>query len=83
MAKQILYSEEARRKLKAGVDMVANAVRVTLGPKGRNVVLEEGCEEFSNIEGLGQIRFPKGNIKTAFEEIREVLEREGLLNVDE
>ena len=42
MAKQILYSEEARRKLKAGVDKVADAVKVTLGPKGRNVVLEEG-----------------------------------------
>ena len=41
MAKQILYSEEARRKLKAGVDKVADAVKVTLGPKGRNVVLEE------------------------------------------
>ena len=38
MAKQILYSEEARRKLKAGVDKVADAVKVTLGPKGRNVV---------------------------------------------
>ena len=47
------------------------------------VVLEKGCEAFSNIEGLGQIRFPKGNIKAAFEEIREVLEREGLLSVDE
>ena len=43
------------------------------------VLLEEGCEEFSNIQGLGQIRFPKGNIKAAFEEIRQVLEREGLL----
>lgn len=43
------------------------------------VLLEEGCEEFSNIHGIGQIRFPKGNIKAAFEEIREVLEREGLL----
>ncbi|MDA1337295.1 MAG: chaperonin GroEL [bacterium] len=42
MAKQIFYSEEARRKLKAGVDKVANAVKVTLGPKGRNVILEEG-----------------------------------------
>src|SRR3989344_1748504 len=42
MAKQILYNEEARKKLKAGVDYVANAVKVTLGPKGRNVVLEEG-----------------------------------------
>lgn len=44
------------------------------------ILLEEGCEEFSNIKGLGQIRFPKGNIKQAFEEIRRVLEREGLLN---
>jgi predicted nucleotide-binding protein len=42
------------------------------------VLLEEGCEEFSNIEGLGQIRFPKGNIAAAFEEVRRVLEREGL-----
>lgn len=42
------------------------------------VVLEEGCEEFSNIQGLGQIRFPKNNISAAFEEIRAVLEREGL-----
>lgn len=43
------------------------------------VVLEESCEEFSNIEGLGQIRFPKGNIKACFEEVRQVLEREGIL----
>ncbi len=42
MAKQILYSEEARKKLRAGVDKVANVVKITLGPKGRNVVLEEG-----------------------------------------
>ncbi|MBI1971297.1 MAG: chaperonin GroEL, partial [Candidatus Wildermuthbacteria bacterium] len=42
MAKQILYSEDARKKLKAGVDKLANAVKVTLGPRGRNVVLDEG-----------------------------------------
>jgi len=42
MAKQIIYSEDARKKLKAGVDKLANAVKVTLGPKGRNVVLDEG-----------------------------------------
>ncbi len=42
MAKQILFDEEARIKLKAGVDKLANAVKVTLGPKGRNVVLEKG-----------------------------------------
>ncbi len=43
------------------------------------ILLEEGCEEFSNIHGLGQIRFPKGNIKAAFEEIRLVLEREKII----
>ncbi len=41
MAKQIVFSEEARNKLLAGVDKVANAVKVTLGPRGRNVVLEK------------------------------------------
>lgn len=45
------------------------------------VLLEDGCEEFSNIHGLGQIRFPKGNIKAIFEEIRRVLEREGLIEL--
>ncbi len=39
MAKQIIYSEEARRKLKAGADKLANVVKTTLGPKGRNVIL--------------------------------------------
>lgn len=43
------------------------------------VLLEEGCEEFSNIQGLGQIRFPRGNVSAVFEEIRRVLEREGLI----
>lgn len=43
------------------------------------VLLEEGCKEFSNIHGLGQIRFPKGKIKEVFEEIRQVLEREGII----
>ena len=41
MAKQILFDEEARRALGRGVDALANAVKVTLGPKGRNVVLEK------------------------------------------
>ncbi len=41
MSKQIIFNEEARRALKSGVDKLANAVRVTLGPKGRNVVLEK------------------------------------------
>ncbi|MEK7529579.1 MAG: chaperonin GroEL [Patescibacteria group bacterium] len=41
MAKNIIYNEEARQSLKAGVDKLANAVKVTLGPKGRNVILEK------------------------------------------
>ncbi|MSV27976.1 MAG: chaperonin GroEL [Bryobacterales bacterium] len=41
MAKQIIYSEHARQAILRGVDQLANAVKVTLGPKGRNVVLEK------------------------------------------
>ena len=41
MAKQLLFDEMARRGLKHGVDRLADAVRVTLGPKGRNVVLDK------------------------------------------
>ena len=42
MAKLIFYDETARKRLKAGVDKLANAVKITLGPKGRNVVLDKG-----------------------------------------
>jgi chaperonin GroEL len=42
MAKEIVFSEDARKRLKAGVDKLANAVKVTIGPKGRNVVLDKG-----------------------------------------
>jgi chaperonin GroEL len=42
MAKQIKFDEDARRRIKNGIDKVADAVRVTLGPKGRNVVLDRG-----------------------------------------
>lgn len=42
MAKQIIFDEEARQKLRDGVNKLANAVRVTLGPRGRNVVLDKG-----------------------------------------
>lgn len=41
MAKKIIYNEEARKALKTGVDKLADAVKVTLGPKGRNVVIEK------------------------------------------
>ena len=43
MAKQLVFDEEARRSLKAGVDALAEAVKVTLGPRGRTVVLDKKC----------------------------------------
>jgi chaperonin GroEL len=42
MAKQVIYGEELKKKLQKGVDTVANAVKVTLGPRGRNVILDKG-----------------------------------------
>jgi len=42
MAKQIIFDEKARQAIKAGVDKLANAVKVTLGPRGRNVILDRG-----------------------------------------
>jgi chaperonin GroEL len=50
MAKQIIYDEEARRALERGVNALANTVTVTLGPKGRNVVLDKkfGSPQITN-----------------------------------
>ena len=42
MAKEIIYGEDVKKKLKKGVDIVANVVKVTLGPRGRNVILDKG-----------------------------------------
>jgi len=42
MAKLIKFSEEARKSLKRGIDVVADAVKITLGPRGRNVALDKG-----------------------------------------
>lgn len=41
MAKQIAYGEEARKSLMRGIDQLADTVKITLGPKGRNVVLDK------------------------------------------
>ena len=48
------------------------------GFKRAIILLEDGCEEFSNVHGLGQIRFPGENVSAVFEDVRRVLEREGL-----
>ena len=49
MAKRIIYNEQARRALERGIDILAESVAVTLGPKGRNVVLEK---KFSDSFGI-------------------------------
>ena len=50
-----------------------------LGFKRAIILLEEGCQEFSNIRGIGQIRFPKGDIQAAIEGILKVLKRESII----
>lgn len=54
-----------------------------LGFERAIILLEEGCTEFSNVQGVSQIRFPKGNISAKFEEIRLVLEREGVIHTNQ
>jgi len=73
--------EQPDGKLRARENVV-HEVGLFQGRLGFNraiVLLEEGCEPFSNIHGLGQIRFPKGRISAIFEDVRAVLEREGLI----
>lgn len=74
--------EQIDGKLRARMNVIheAGLFQGKLGFTRAILMLEEGCEEFSNIQGLGQIRFPKGNIKAAFESVREVLEREEMLS---
>jgi predicted nucleotide-binding protein len=45
------------------------------------VLMEDGCTEFSNIAGLGKIRFPRGDLRARSDEIRHVLERERIFKV--
>lgn len=73
--------EQADGKMEARTNVIheVGLFQGRLGFTRAIVLLEEGCEEFSNIQGLGQIRFPKGDIKSRFEEIRQVLEREKVI----
>ena len=67
--------EQADRKMHARMNVVheVGLFQGRLGFDKAIVLLEDGCEEFSNIHGLGHIRFTKGNIKAAFEEIGKFL----------
>ena len=73
--------EQADGSLRARENVVheAGLFQGRLGFGKAIVLLEEGCKEFSNITGLGHIPFPNNSIAAAFEEVRKVLEREGLI----
>lgn len=75
--------EQADFKLHARMNVIheVGLFQGKLGLKKAIILLEEGCEKFSNLHGIVEIRFPKGDIRATFEEIRGVLEREGMLEL--
>lgn len=73
-------SADGTKQARANVIHEAGLFQGRLGFERAIILLEDGCQEFSNIVGITQIRFPKGNILARSEEIRRVLEREGILN---
>ena len=74
--------EQADGKMHARLNVIheAGLFQGRLGFEKAILLLEDGCEEFSNVQGLGQIRFPTGNVSAIFEEIRRILEREELID---
>jgi chaperonin GroEL len=76
MAKQIIFDEQARRSLEEGIDAVADAVKVTLGPKGRNVVLEKkfGAPQIVNdgVTIAKEIELQRNEVNAGAQLIREV-----------
>ncbi|MEH2256850.1 TIR domain-containing protein [Nostoc sp.] len=73
--------EQSDLTLRARMNVIheAGLFQGRLGFTRAIIFLEEGCENFSNVDGLGYINFPRGNIKACFEDVRMVLEREGLV----
>ena len=72
--------DETRKQARMNVVHEAGLFQGRLGFDKAIILLENGCEEFSNIHGLGQIRFDKGKLNDKFEEIRELLEDRGILS---
>jgi predicted nucleotide-binding protein len=71
--------EMADGKIQARMNVIheAGLFQGCLGFTKAILLLEIGYEEFSNVQGLGQIRFPTGNLAASFDQVRQVLEREG------
>lgn len=77
--------ERADGHLQARMNVIheAGLFQGRLGFTRAIIMLEEGCDEFSNIAGLGQVRFPRSDIKAAFHDVQLILEREGLIEPPE
>ena len=73
-------SADGEKRARENVVHEAGLFQGRLGFNRAIVFVEDSCNVFSNIEGLGQLRFPRGQIETQFEELRRVFEREGLLS---
>jgi predicted nucleotide-binding protein len=73
--------EQATGKFNPRLNVIheAGLFQGKLGFKKAIILKEDGCEDFSNVHGLTDIRFPKGKIEAAFEQVRGVLEREKLI----
>lgn len=72
-------STEGQKQARMNVIHEVGLFQGRLGFRKAIILLEHGCEEFSNIVGLGQIRFEAGRLRDKSEEIRQVLEREGIV----
>lgn len=77
--------EQPDGKLRARMNVIheVGLFQGRLGFERAIILLEEGCEDFSNVQGLGHIKFPRGDIAQAFEEVRRILEREELIDSPE
>jgi predicted nucleotide-binding protein len=76
-------TQGGERRPRENVIHEAGLFQGRLGFEKAIIILEEGCQEFSNINGLVQLRFPRGNIKAISEELRRTLEREGVITKSE
>ena len=72
---------DSTRHARANVIHEVGLFQGRLGPKRAIILLEDGCEQFSNVHGLSHIGFSTDRIDTAFEAIRRVLEREELIEI--
>ena len=90
MAKDIIFGEDARKALQSGIDKLANTVKITLGPKGRNVVLDKEIELKDEFENMGaqlvkevatKTNDAAGDGTTTATLLAQALVREGMKNI--